>query len=245
MILPKEDPIDLSSPALGAIRRTSAVDTVRARIALAVELGLVLPGERLPLPDATATAFGVSEITVRRGYRSLQDDGILVRRRGNTGGTFVADSPPGGVILAKAEYLADADHVNSLIDQRAIVESSAARLAASARSEEDLETLSEFVSRMKRVTDWAEYRAADVAFHARLVTAAALPAAVELHHRIATELYAYFLPYPLEYLRSSNEEHSRLVDALGSGDSGASAELAFAHVMELHQSMYVGFLNRT
>jgi GntR family transcriptional repressor for pyruvate dehydrogenase complex len=245
VIPPKEDPIDLSSPALGAIRRTSAVDTVRARIALAVELGLVLPGERLPLPEVTATAFGVSEVTVRRGYRSLQDDGILVRRRGNAGGTFVAESPSRSAMPAKDEYLADVDHVNTLIDQRALVESSAARLAALARSSDDIENLSSLVGRMRVVTDWAEYREADVAFHARLVKAAMLPAAVELHHRVSTELYAYFLPYPLDYLRRSNEEHAQLVNALDAGDAGASAELAFAHVMELHHSMYVGFLHLT
>lgn len=35
---------DLDAPALTGIRRLSALDTVRARIALAIELGLLKPG---------------------------------------------------------------------------------------------------------------------------------------------------------------------------------------------------------
>ena len=61
--------MDLGSPSLGAIRRTTAVDTVRARISLALELGMLVPGQRLPAPEEAARAFGVSEMSVRRAYR--------------------------------------------------------------------------------------------------------------------------------------------------------------------------------
>jgi GntR family transcriptional regulator, transcriptional repressor for pyruvate dehydrogenase complex len=232
--------IDLSSPTLGAIRRTSAVDTVRARIALAVELGLVRPGERLPPTDETAVAFGVSEITVRRGYRMLQDDGVLVRRRGHTGGTFVADDPAHVPVVARAEYRADATRVHGLIDQRAVLESGLARLGAHARSDDDLATMAQQVERMAVAANWAEFRELDAAFHARMAAASALPAGAELHARVSTELYAYFLPYPLDYLRASNAEHGLLVDALRAGDGDAAAGLAYDHVRELHDSMYVG-----
>ncbi|MFI0715077.1 hypothetical protein ACH4SK_31520 [Streptomyces inhibens] len=41
-------------------------ETMRARVALAVELGLLAPGERLPPGDQIAVALGVGDITVRR-----------------------------------------------------------------------------------------------------------------------------------------------------------------------------------
>ena len=83
-------------PALGGIRRLSALDTVRARIALAVDLGLLAPGERLPPTDQIAAALGVSEITARRALVSLCADGVLERRRGRSGGTLVAERPVKG-----------------------------------------------------------------------------------------------------------------------------------------------------
>jgi len=70
-----DSPAGLAAPALTGIRRLSALDTVRARIALAVDLGLLTPGERLPTNSEIARALGVGEITVRRALVSLCDDG--------------------------------------------------------------------------------------------------------------------------------------------------------------------------
>lgn len=213
---------------------------MRARIALAVELGLVAPGDRLPPTDETALAFEVSEMTVRRAYRMLQDEGVLVRRRGNTGGTFVSATPPSGTVSATAEYRADAQHVHGLIDERAVLEAGLAHLAAATSDSEELGALRERVDRMTRAANWAEFREADTEFHDLLASAAHSPAAAALHHRVAHELYGYFLPYPLEYLHASNEEHGRLIDALTRHDQAAAAAIAHAHVVELHDSMYIG-----
>jgi len=251
--------MDLASPSLGAIRRTTAVDTVRARISLAVELGMLAPGQRLPAPDETARAFEVSEMSVRRAYRSLVDDGVVVRRRGNGGGTFIADAPLSGSGDGIDAYRADSAHVHALIDQRATLEAGLAAVVAgvaSARaSAEDgaavpaavapappdrFSRLDELVALMGSVPDWAGFREADTAFHAELALLAGLPGATELHHRVSHELYAYFIPYRIDYLRASNDEHALLVDALRAGDPARASRLAFDHVAELHDSMYVG-----
>jgi GntR family transcriptional repressor for pyruvate dehydrogenase complex len=234
--------MDLASPSLGAIRRTTAVDTVRARISLAVELGMLTPGQRLPAPDETARAFEVSEMTVRRAYRALGDEGVVVRRRGNSGGTFIADAPPTGTVTEIDAYRADAAHVHALIDQRATLEAGLAAMAAGASSpaSDPFARLGALVTEMDTVPDWAGFREADTAFHAELAAAASVPGAAALHHRISHELYAYFIPYRIDYLRASNHEHTLLVAALRAGDAASAARLAFDHVAELHDSMYVG-----
>jgi DNA-binding FadR family transcriptional regulator len=236
--------MDLTSPSLGAIRRTSAVDTVRARISLAVELGMLAPGQRLPAPDETARAFEVSEMTVRRAYTMLGEEGIVVRRRGNTGGTFIAEAPPSGTVTEIDAYRADATHVHALIDQRATLEAGLAAVASSTRQETSLARLDDLVSEMREVPDWAGFREADAAFHAELASAAGVPGAAALHHRISHELYAYFIPYRIDYLRSSNREHALLVEALRARDAASASRLAFDHVAELHDSMYVGLPRR-
>src|SRR5689334_4871329 len=100
---------DLGSPALTGIRRLSALDTVRARIALAIELGLLGPGERLPPNGEIARALGVGDITVRRALVSLCEDGVLVRRRGRNGGTHVAPDAPAGRVGAVTAYRESSD----------------------------------------------------------------------------------------------------------------------------------------
>lgn len=232
--------MDLASPALGAIRRTTAVDTVRARISLAVELGMLTPGQRLPGTDDTARAFEVSEMTVRRAYRALSEDGVVVRRKGHAGGTFIADAPTVGAVVEIDAYREDAAHVHALIDQRAVLEAGLASRAALAPDAAALARLEALVEEMRGVPDWTGFRTADAAFHEALATMAGAGGAADLHHRVSHELYAYFIPYRIDYLRESNEEHARLIEALRAGDAAAASRLAFDHVAELHGSMYVG-----
>lgn len=232
--------MDLASPALGAIRRTTAVDTVRARISLAVELGMLIPGQRLPSPEDTARGFEVSEMTVRRAYRMLSDEGVVVRRPGHAGGTFVADAPSLGTVVEIDAYRADAAHVHALIDQRAALEAGLAALVSAAPDEQALARFDALVEKMSTAADWTGFRTADSAFHAALAEASGMPGAIELHHRVSHELYTYFIPYRIDYLRASNEEHGRLVEALRAGDAATASRLAFEHVADLHTSMYVG-----
>ncbi|WP_407358875.1 FCD domain-containing protein [Microbacterium sp. LTA6] len=232
--------MDLTSPALGAIRRTTAVDTVRARISLAVELGMLSPGQRLPGTLDTARAFGVSEMTVRRAYRALSEEHVVVRRPGRAGGTFIADSPAVGTVAEIDAYRADAAHVHALIDQRAVLEAGLAATAIGSVDDDALGRLDALVDEMRVAPDWTGFRTADAAFHSALASMSPAEGAVELHRRVTHELYTYFIPYRIDYLRASNEEHARLVDALRSGDAGAASRLAFDHVAELHTSMYVG-----
>src|SRR5690242_18594874 len=98
--------LPLNAPELNGIRRLTALDTVRARIGLAVDLGLLAPGERLPPTDQIAAALNVGEITVRRALSSLCQDGVLERRRGRNGGTHVAERPARGVVGAMDAYRA-------------------------------------------------------------------------------------------------------------------------------------------
>jgi len=217
---------------------------VRARISLAVQLGMLQPGQRLPSPSETAHAFEVGEITVRRAYSALVDEGLVVRRRGHTGGTFIADVPPAASAADTEAYRADADHVHGLIDQRATLEAGLAARASANRSGAHLATMTSLVDRMRLATDWAEYREADAAFHAELAAASGLPAAAALHHRISHELYAYFIPYRIDLLHASNEQHAVLVEALSNQNAGESSRLAFEHVAHLHDSMYVGLASK-
>ncbi|HET9169613.1 MAG TPA: GntR family transcriptional regulator [Actinospica sp.] len=68
----------------------SGADLVRSRIALHVALATVRPGDRLPDVGALAEQLGIGEMTVRRALEGMCQDGLLDRRRGRTGGTFVS-----------------------------------------------------------------------------------------------------------------------------------------------------------
>lgn len=77
----------LALPGPGA---QSGAELVRSRIALHVALATVRPGDRLPDVGVLAEQLGIGEMTVRRALEGMCQDGLLDRRRGRTGGTFVS-----------------------------------------------------------------------------------------------------------------------------------------------------------
>ena len=236
----------LEAPRVAAISRLSAIDTVRARITLAATLGLLVTGDRLPLAEEMAESFGVSVTSVNRGLAALQQEGVVVRRAGRYGGSYVGSVEAAGQHRLDApvqSFFDDDSHVHTLIDERAVLEAGFAALAAAARDDEDLRELTDLAERMAVTESWAEFRNLDRAFHRRVVASARTPRAEAQVARVNAALDPYFLPYSMGLLRSSNREHHEIVAALADGDAGAAARLTAAHVQELHHSMYVGLTN--
>lgn len=230
----------LADPALARITRLSATDTVRARIALAIELGLLAPGEQLPYDADVAAALDVSEITVRRALKSLADEGMLARRRGRNGGTFVAEHPARALGDAITAYRADTATVHDLIDRRVLLECALTHHAALDGTEEQLAAMDEYVDQASAAASWTEYHAADEKLHLAVAQASGLTWALPRYREVLYELYQYFLPYPVSYLHDVNEEHRRLVGALRKHDPIEAVAIIEKHVGDLHQTMFVG-----
>lgn len=233
-------PFDADAPPLRSIRRLSGTETVRGRLGLAVRLGLLKPGERLPTTAAIAAALGVSEMTVRRALSAMTQDGVLVARRGRAGGTFVSDVPE--VVGIPAEYEAAADAVRELVDSRLSMEIGIAHCAVGALRPGQLRTLRNLVRSMGTAETWAEFHNLDARFH-ESICAFALPRASGRYSAVLNELYQFYLPYPVEYLHESNREHERLLLAFERGDVLAATDVACAHVRTLHDTMFMGLLN--
>lgn len=234
----------LTDPAVAGITRMSASDTVRARIGLAIEAGLLVAGEQLP-PDAeVAQALDVSEITARRALKSLADEGVLVRRRGRGGGTFVADDAASVALDAVETYRADSAHVHRLIDRRLLLECALTHHAALSASDRELDELDEYVAEAASARNWTDYHAADEKLHRGVARAAGRPWAMPEYDAALRELYEYFIPYPVDYLHGVNREHADLVTALRRRDPVEAVRIIEHHVATLHESMFVGLGDR-
>ncbi|TFB69573.1 FadR family transcriptional regulator [Cryobacterium glaciale] len=230
----------LANPAVSGITRLSATDTVRARIALAIELGLMVVGEQLPSEHDVAAALGVSEITARRALKSLADEGVLARKRGRNGGTFVADPGASASVAPITAYLADAADVHRLIDERVLLECALVHHTSLNITAGQLDALDEAVAKAAAAQNWTDYHAADVQFHLGVAAASGLDWALPQYAAALNGLYRYFLPYPVSYLHGVNREHARLVAALREHDPVAAVDIIRQHVSVLHESMFVG-----
>jgi DNA-binding FadR family transcriptional regulator len=232
----------LSALPLAGLRRLKAFDTVRARIGLAVDLGLLKPGERLPSSKDIADALGVGEMTVRRALVSLVADGVLERRRGRDGGTMVGQKPARGVVTEIAAYESAADEVTRLIDHRLILECGLTHLAALHAAAADLAALRRIADEMEAASTWADFHRLDEQFHVTLAEAAGIASAAGELRPVLHALYRYYLPYPIEYLHESNDEHRELLDAMERRDAVAAVQSIWRHVEVLHRTMFVGLM---
>jgi DNA-binding FadR family transcriptional regulator len=234
------EPPRLGAGKMPGVQRRSAMDAVRMRIGMAISLGLLKPGERLPDQEDVALGLSVSAITARRALASLAEQGVVVRRRGRAGGTFVADSPPQSVLAELSASPAESQAVNRLVDRRLLFECAVTHYAAVNATAEQLDELDRLTRDMAASLDWSHYHQADEQFHQLVGTASGLGTAVEVYHETLAELYDYFIPYPIEQLHKSNCDHIALVAALRAGDSKEAVELARRHVDILHHTMFMG-----
>jgi DNA-binding FadR family transcriptional regulator len=229
----------LSLDVVADITRVKAVDAVRARILVAVELGLLRPGERLPTAADVASGMDVSAITARRALESLVDDGVLVRRPGRGGGTFVASRPVRVDDPAVRAMRADEHTVRRLIDERLLMESALAHLAAIHATDAQLAQLAEHVEAAAVAHTWAAFHSADRAFHLGVGAASGSQAATR-HAEVLHALYRYYVPYPIEHLHASNEQHRAILAALVAHDPVGAVAATYAHVEVLYAEMFIG-----
>lgn len=233
----REIPV-LSPSSAASVTRLSAVDTVRARILLAIEHGLLLPGEKLPDTRALANGLDVSEITARRALESLVADAVVVRRRGRGGGSFVTDAPPATNDSSVNAYRADGRAIHQLIDQRSLMESAIVFSASECATSAECDELEALCDLGERATSWVDFHGADRRFHHRVAEISQRPEAgtyVETYE----VLIKYFLPYPIEHLHGSNREHRELVAALRARDASAAVAVTRRHVDDLHRDMFM------
>ncbi|WP_314216113.1 FCD domain-containing protein [Pseudarthrobacter equi] len=234
------EPARLGAGRMPGMERRSAMDAVRMRIGMAISLGLLKPGERLPDQEDVALGLSVSPITARRALASLAEQGVVVRRRGRAGGTFVADSPPTDILASLSASPAESQAVNRLVDRRLLFECAVTHYAAVNATDEQLDELERLTLEMAESTDWSYYHRMDEQFHQLVGTASGMGTAVDVYHATLDELYDYFIPYPIEKLHKSNQDHVALVAALRAGNVEKAVEVARKHVDILHRTMFMG-----
>jgi DNA-binding FadR family transcriptional regulator len=217
-------------------RRSASAD-IAGRVGISIDLGLLRPLEQLPRDHELATAFGVAPITVRRALKQLCDEGILVRRRGRGGGTFVSEHPPRGRLRSyELERAALSKEVWELLDYRLVLELGLVRQALRAATAADLDLLGALVAQMDEAPDWASFRPLDQRFHLALAHIAGSQAAFEELTRVLGRIGKLYFPQRLDYLRESNREHRDLVRALAEGDLTTSLDIVDRHVSQAKES---------
>ncbi|MFI7498580.1 FadR/GntR family transcriptional regulator [Streptomyces sp. NPDC049687] len=141
-------------------RGPTGAELVRSRVALRVRLRSVSPGDRLPDAGVLAEELGISEITVRRALEGMCQDGLLDRRRGRAGGTFVAADWDAVVAVTH-----DAEEAASLDSFHLLLECGLVARGAGEVPDGHLEGLRSLVTEMDLAEDPARLVELETRFH--------------------------------------------------------------------------------
>jgi DNA-binding GntR family transcriptional regulator len=180
--------------------------------------GRLKPGE--PMPERLlAEQLGVSRTPVREALFTLQSEGLveLTPNRGATVRTITAQ---------------DIVRIYSL---RGVLESYAAREAATAREQHHVDALEDAHARLARIGSQgtaSEQALADLAFHMLISEAAGNPLLQTIMGQVLafTVSYRSNYAYPAERATSVNKQHREILDAVRDRDADRAEELMREHV---------------
>lgn len=200
----------------------------------------------LPSEAELAERSGVSRLTVREAVKRLQAKGVLRVEHGR--GTFVMPVSTWSVLdpallMARSAY--DADPLLlplKFIEARRLVEVGVAELAASRRSDDDLEQLRVALKEMRRAArekDVPAFVRADIAFHQQVLDAADNAFVAALFDPLSQilQLTRHQTSAHGPVRTHAIAHHKNILDALVAGDPVASRNAMHAHIVQTERDM--------
>jgi GntR family transcriptional repressor for pyruvate dehydrogenase complex len=207
---------------LTSLRRSPLVDLAVSQLREQVLSGQWPVGGRLPAETELAQRLEVGRSTVREAIRALVHAGLLETRQGS--GTYVRSVTPGADWEPRLRRAAALE----AYEVREALEVQAARLAASRRTEADIEELRACLAQRDRARGSdASFVEADLAFHRSVVAAAHNPLLAEMFDSFVTVLREALLAVRADQrVRNvgSDAAHARLAAAIEAGDAAAAEQ---------------------
>ncbi|NJL37146.1 MAG: FadR family transcriptional regulator [Leptolyngbyaceae cyanobacterium SM1_4_3] len=150
----------------GAKPTINPLEVTLERLGSAIKMGLYEPGDQLPSERELAQMMGISRSTVREATHLMVEQGILVAKRGRSGGIFVSEHPlPESLMTLRLRLNKAGATLSEILDHRLVVEMGIAELATQRAEELQIKDLQDLVAAMQETYDSVEYRKLDIRFH--------------------------------------------------------------------------------
>lgn len=210
---------------------TSAPQQIADHILSGIAVGALPEGTLLPGERALAAALQVSRSSVRSALDRLERLGVVERRRGRGGGTFV--SHVSAQALAPLAGRIEEFHAerSNLLDARAMVQHSIAAAAANRRTEAELAQLTTLAAGYSELAEAAAARTADAQFHFAIAQATHNPELVRIAVELDTRINAGFRhdPFSARLFEQAVRDHGAILAAISRSDAEAAGRLCEEH----------------
>ena len=200
-----------------------------------IQAGTLKPGEKLPTESVIMEMHGVSRTVVREAISHLQAAGLVQTRHGI--GTFVLEPQPANLRIS-SDTIRTIGDVLSILELRISLETEAAWLAASRRSEEQVREMGAVLRRIQDSQSRPGSVESDVAFHLLIAQATGNRYFVD----ILSDLGNTIIPRarvnsaqlahddPAVYLERVNREHDDIYNAILRKDAEAARAAMRTHL---------------
>ncbi len=203
------------------VRRQTLAAQVSDQLRDEITSGRWQVGERIATEPKLCEMTGASRHTVREAVQALVHAGMLERRQGS--GTYVLSNDEHGGALA--EYFAAARE-RDVLELREALEVTATALAAQRRDATDIAELRAILARRNALwrrdpdteAERAELISADVALHRAIVAASHNEVYLNFYDLLVPTLCRYVEIRPVGHEASYEAQHTKLVEAVISGD---------------------------
>ena len=224
------------------VNRTGRVsEVIVRRIKKQISQGRLGPGEKLPAERDMARQFKTSRVSVREAYRSLEELGLLLIRRGAEGGAFIGELDHGPVLrsLSLMLGLGKTSH-QELTEARMLIEPPIARLAALRAGPDDIERLEQvLVQEEAALHSNGPFRPTGSKFHRSLADCARnLPLAVlmnALADLTAGTASALDVAARARHRQTNCAYHRRIFEAVRRHDDHAAYTIMVQHVGDIQK----------
>ncbi|MXN53250.1 FCD domain-containing protein [Shinella sp. AETb1-6] len=207
---------------------------IAARIANEIASGRLMPGNKLPGEHEMASAFNVSRNVIREAIACLRADGVIESRQGL--GAFVLDPRERQAIRIYSNALENEDKLKSLFELRGLLEVLAAELAASRRTDVQLEAIRSALARMEG-DEKLTYASvdADLDFHHRVAEATNNEYIIEflnfMGQRIRRTIFAARASHNIDAIvETTIAEHRTIFEAISAQDVTAAGQAMRKHI---------------
>jgi GntR family transcriptional regulator, transcriptional repressor for pyruvate dehydrogenase complex len=136
------------------IRKERVSDQLKSILKQAILNGQFKPGDKFPPEVDIAQKYQVSKTSAREALREMESEGLIQKKRGVFGGSFVAAPGPEKMVdVVINSYLFGSITAFDLAELRRILEPGLAGLAAERRTDEDLAAMADCISQVAQSID--------------------------------------------------------------------------------------------
>ncbi|GIP15984.1 GntR family transcriptional regulator [Paenibacillus montaniterrae] len=216
-------------------------DFVYEQLEEAIILKELMPNQQLPTERELAQTFNASRMVVREALSRLEESGLIYKKVGAKGGTFVQPVTLHSHLRSPQEIREKWDRLSELFEFRSFIEPEAAFLAAGRVTAEQLSMMESYIVLSSSEECTRElFRALDVKFHLEIAKASGnfyLERAVRM---IRTQINPALdlMPYNEEVRQTNLSKHEQLLEAMKNRDQQLAKALMTQHIAKSSDSIY-------